>query len=73
MTSSEVIAFLGQLEYDGDDRKPPDSSRLGRFKVGWGDATDRSIIYGEIPSVGSNGKTWATDVASSGGRVQMTR
>ena len=41
MTSSEVIAFLGQLEYEGDDRRAPDSSRLGRFKAGWGDATDR--------------------------------
>jgi hypothetical protein len=47
MTASEVIAFLGQLEYEGDDRKAPDSKRLGRFKAGWGDATERGTIYRE--------------------------
>ena len=47
MTSSEVVVFLGQLDYVIDERQPPDTHRRGRFKAGWRAATDRGAIYRE--------------------------
>ena len=42
---SEIEQFLVQLEYDRDDRKPPDNRRRGQFQAGWEDWTVRGREY----------------------------
>lgn len=40
-----ITEFLGKLDYERDQRNPPDELRHGRFKAGWRAATDRGEDY----------------------------
>lgn len=39
MTDSDILEFLQTLDYDTDVRRPPDTPRRGRFRIGWRHAT----------------------------------
>ena len=45
MKADEVEELFTRLEYERDVRWPPDGRRRGRFRVGWGDATERGEVY----------------------------
>src|SRR5213593_2051953 len=45
MTAAEVERFLAELQYDRDDRDPPDNRRRGQFQAGWEDWSVRDQEY----------------------------